>query len=181
MLGVARRGQVEVVAGLRHQPLDRLGVARRLGARHELTVTTGSHDLGYAAGRARDHRDTEGVDCSLFVPAARASRTGTLSSAAASSSRTRVAMALEAFRRVDARLVVAGAGPALAELRAAPPNVEFVGHLEDQDLVALIQRCVALLFPSRDDFGLMPLEAMACGRPVLAFDGVAPAIRSCPR
>ena len=84
----------------------------------------------------------------------------------------RAEAAIEAFRRLPARLVVAGDGPALDRLRAtAPPNVEFTGHLADADLVDLMQRCQALVFPSRDDFGLLPLEVMACGRPVLAFAG----------
>lgn len=81
-------------------------------------------------------------------------------------------MAIEAFRSLPHRLVVAGDGPALPELRAvAPPNVEFVGHLDDADLVPLMQRCAAAVFPSRDDFGLIPVEVMACGRPVIAFAG----------
>ncbi|MEJ7784172.1 MAG: glycosyltransferase [Solirubrobacteraceae bacterium] len=88
----------------------------------------------------------------------------------------RVGAAVEAFRRMpDLRLVVAGDGPAMAELRAgAPPNVSFVGHLDDRELVPLMQNCRAAIFPSRDDFGLVPLEVMACGRPVLAYgDGGA--------
>ena len=84
----------------------------------------------------------------------------------------RVGLTLEAFRRLDQRLIVAGDGPAYAELRAAaPPNVEFTGHLEDDALVPLMQRCLAAVFPSRDDFGLIPLEVMACGRPVIAYAG----------
>jgi glycosyltransferase involved in cell wall biosynthesis len=84
----------------------------------------------------------------------------------------RVSVVIEAFRRIPARLVVAGDGPALSDLRAmAPPNVEFTGHLEDAPLVDLMQRCRAAIFPSRDDFGLIPLEVQACGRPVLAFAG----------
>jgi glycosyltransferase involved in cell wall biosynthesis len=80
--------------------------------------------------------------------------------------------AIRAFRELDARLLIAGDGPARAELQAlAGPNVAFLGHLDDDRLVGVIQRAAALLFPSRDDFGLMPLEAMACGRPVLAHDG----------
>jgi glycosyltransferase involved in cell wall biosynthesis len=80
---------------------------------------------------------------------------------------------LDAFRELPAeRLVVAGDGPALEELRAAAPdNVTFTGHLEDDALVALMQGCRATLFPSRDDFGLVPVEVMACGRPVIAFAG----------
>jgi glycosyltransferase involved in cell wall biosynthesis len=67
---------------------------------------------------------------------------------------------------------VAGDGPARAELeRAAGSNVEFVGHLPDEELVPLMQRCAATVFPSVDDFGLIPVETMACGRPVLAFAG----------
>ncbi len=82
----------------------------------------------------------------------------------------KAAIAIDAFRDLPHRLVVAGDGPALERLRAgAPPNVEFTGHLEDNELVDLMQRCQALVFPSRDDFGLLPLEVMACGRPVLAF------------
>jgi glycosyltransferase involved in cell wall biosynthesis len=83
----------------------------------------------------------------------------------------RVGAAIEAFRDMPhLRLVIAGDGPAAAELRAAaPPNVEFVGRLEDAPLVELMQRCRAALFPSCDDFGLVPVEVMACGRPVLAY------------
>lgn len=84
----------------------------------------------------------------------------------------RPGIAIEAVRGTGLRLVVAGDGPALPALRErAGPNVEFVGHLEDADLVALMQRCAAAVFPSRDDFGLIPVEVAACGRPVLAYRG----------
>jgi glycosyltransferase involved in cell wall biosynthesis len=84
----------------------------------------------------------------------------------------RVRVAIEAFRRLGRRLVVAGDGPSYRELvEAAPPNVEFTGHLGDEDLIPLMQRCQAAIFPSRDDFGLIPVEVMACGRPVLAYGG----------
>jgi glycosyltransferase involved in cell wall biosynthesis len=87
----------------------------------------------------------------------------------------RISMAVEAFRRLGERLVVAGDGPALTELRrTAPPNVTFLGHLGDEALVEVMQNCTAAVFPSRDDFGLIPVEVMACGRPVLAYaDGGA--------
>jgi len=82
----------------------------------------------------------------------------------------RVGIAIEAFRRTGQRLVVAGGGPDFERLAAnAPPNVEFLGHVADDRLVPLMQRCQALVFPSRDDFGLIPVEVMACGRPVLAY------------
>jgi glycosyltransferase involved in cell wall biosynthesis len=82
-------------------------------------------------------------------------------------------MAIEAFSKLPSnRLVVAGDGPALPELRRiAPPNVEFRGQLADDELIPLMQSCAAAIFPSRDDFGLIPVEVMACGRPVIAFAG----------
>jgi glycosyltransferase involved in cell wall biosynthesis len=79
---------------------------------------------------------------------------------------------VQAFARLPHRLVVAGDGPALELLRrTATDNVEFTGALTDSELVPLMQGCRALVFPSRDDFGLLPLEVMACGRPVLAYSG----------
>ncbi len=79
---------------------------------------------------------------------------------------------VEAFRRLGLPLVMAGDGPARRELeRTAPANVTFTGELGDDELIPLMQRCAALVFPSRDDFGLLPIEVMACGRPVLAFAG----------
>lgn len=84
----------------------------------------------------------------------------------------RPTIVLEAFRRLGLPLVMAGDGPARSELqRRAPANVEFTGELDDEELVPLMQRCAGLVFPSRDDFGLLPVEVMACGRPVLAFAG----------
>jgi glycosyltransferase involved in cell wall biosynthesis len=81
----------------------------------------------------------------------------------------RVMETIEAFGRLGLRLIVAGDGPAYSRARrAASSNVEFTGALGDDRLIALMQRCRAAIFPSQDDFGLIPLEVMACGRPVLA-------------
>jgi glycosyltransferase involved in cell wall biosynthesis len=113
------------------------------------------------------------IDGSLFRPAADPSADGGyhLLVSRLVEPYKRVGMALEAFRRLPhERLIVAGDGPAAAELRRdAPPNVEFVGQQGDGPLVELMQRCRAAIFPSRDDFGLVPVEVMACGRPVIAY------------
>jgi glycosyltransferase involved in cell wall biosynthesis len=82
---------------------------------------------------------------------------------------------LDAFSWLpDRRLVVAGAGPDEARLRAlAPPNVTLLGRVDDDELRWLYSRCAALIAASYEDFGLTPLEAAAFGKPsaVLAFGG----------
>jgi glycosyltransferase involved in cell wall biosynthesis len=81
----------------------------------------------------------------------------------------KMGVAIDALRWLGRRTVVAGAGPAIAEVRArAGPNVTFVGHLGDDDIVRRMQGPPFLLFPSQDDFGLIPVQAMARGGPVLA-------------
>ncbi len=82
----------------------------------------------------------------------------------------RVDLAVEAATRLGVRLVVAGTGPEEARLRArAGPGVEFLGWRSDQEVADLYGRCRALLFPGLEDFGIAPLEAMASGKPVIAF------------
>lgn len=79
-------------------------------------------------------------------------------------------LAIECFRRSGRRLVVAGDGPARRRLeQSAPANVEFVGRVDDRTLAELYRRCRALIYPQREDFGLVPVEAQAAGRPVIAF------------
>ena len=111
------------------------------------------------------------VDTSRFVPAFGPSGDHFLFCGRLIEPYKKPGLLIEAFRRMpEQRLVIAGDGPAAAELRAAaPPNVEFVGELRDDEMVQALQGCRALVFPSRDDFGLMPVEAMACGRPVIAY------------
>jgi glycosyltransferase involved in cell wall biosynthesis len=112
------------------------------------------------------------VDCDRFRPSGGAPADYFLFCGRLIEPYKRVGIVVEAFRRVGARLVVAGDGPARESLRrSAPSNVEFVGHVEDDSLVGLMQHCRAAVFPSRDDFGLIPVEVMACGRPVLAYAG----------
>ncbi len=79
-------------------------------------------------------------------------------------------IAIDAFRRTGQKLVVAGDGPGRAALAAdAPPNVEFTGRISDAELAGLYARCRALIYPSNEDFGIVPVEAQACGRPVIAY------------
>ncbi len=83
----------------------------------------------------------------------------------------RIDVAVEAATRLGRRLVVAGDGSEEAALRRmAGPTVEFVGRLtDDREIAALYHSCRALILPAEEDFGITPLEAMACGRPVIAF------------
>ena len=82
----------------------------------------------------------------------------------------RLDVALEAFRRLGAPLWVAGDGQDAARLRTGlPKNVRWLGAVSDAELPGLYQRARALVFPGEEDFGIVPLEALASGRPVLAL------------
>jgi glycosyltransferase involved in cell wall biosynthesis len=82
----------------------------------------------------------------------------------------RIDLAVEACNQLGARLKIAGVGPDMARLRRqAGPTVEFLGRVSDVERRELLARCRAFIFPGEEDYGLTPLEAMASGRPVVAF------------
>jgi len=82
----------------------------------------------------------------------------------------RVDLGIEVFNHREEKLLVVGDGPLLGRYkRLAGRNVEFVGSVSDEELRILYQNCKAMLFPAEEDFGLTPVECMACGRPVVAL------------
>lgn len=82
----------------------------------------------------------------------------------------RIDLAIEVFNRMGKRLVVVGKGPDFAKLKEkAGRTIEFLGWQSDEQLVRLYGKCRALVFPGVEDFGIVPLEAMASGKPVIAF------------
>lgn len=79
---------------------------------------------------------------------------------------------IEAFNKLELPLKIIGDGPERKRLeKLAGRNIEFLGELYSKDLEEQYQRCQALIFPQEEDFGLVPVEAMACGRPVIAYRG----------
>jgi glycosyltransferase involved in cell wall biosynthesis len=82
----------------------------------------------------------------------------------------RLDLALTACKRLGRRLVVIGTGQDAKRLRdAAGSTVEFLGWQPDTVIRDHYRRCRALLFPGEEDFGIVPVEAQACGAPVIAF------------
>ncbi len=82
----------------------------------------------------------------------------------------RLSLALEAYRGSGRPLMIVGDGPEAARLRAtAPPEARFLGRVDDLELRELYRGCRAVLMPGIEDFGIVPLEAMACGRPAVVF------------
>lgn len=82
----------------------------------------------------------------------------------------RVDLAILAFNQLKLPLKIIGEGPdkrRLAEL--AGPTVTFLGSQSDQEISEAYARCRALIFPGEEDFGIVPLEAMASGKPVIAY------------
>jgi glycosyltransferase involved in cell wall biosynthesis len=85
-------------------------------------------------------------------------------------SHKRLDLAVAACRRLGRSLVIAGDGPEGAALEAlASGTTQFLGRVNDRDLKHLYAHCRAVLFPSHEDYGLVPLEAQASGRPVIAY------------
>lgn len=84
----------------------------------------------------------------------------------------RLDLLIEAFNRMQRPLLIAGTGRDRERLEAAAgPTVQFLGFVPDDDLPDLLARCRAFLFPGEEDFGIAPIQAMAAGRPVIAYAG----------
>jgi len=82
----------------------------------------------------------------------------------------RVDRAIAAFGSLPRPLRIIGSGPLRKRLeRGAPDNVTFLGPQSDEVIRDHYRRCRALIFPGQEDFGMVPLEAMACGAPVVAL------------
>lgn len=82
----------------------------------------------------------------------------------------RIDLAIAACNALRLPLVVVGDGVERARLSAhGGPYVTFLGSVDDLTLRSLYQGCRALVFPGEEDFGIAPVEAQACGRPVVAF------------
>jgi glycosyltransferase involved in cell wall biosynthesis len=83
----------------------------------------------------------------------------------------RIDLAVDAFNALQLPLKIAGDGPLRRSLqRQAKSNIEFLGWVGNEKLAELYAQCQALIFPGEEDFGIVPLEAHASGRPVIAFN-----------
>jgi len=79
-------------------------------------------------------------------------------------------LAVQACTALKKKLIVIGVGPEEARLRKmAGPTVTFLQHQPDDIVKKYMSECKALLFPGEEDFGIVPVEAQACGRPVIAY------------
>lgn len=134
-------------------------------------VTNSQH----VAGRIRRYYNREAivvyppVDTDFFLPdSAAPERTALVVSALVPYKRLDVA--IEACRRARLPLTIVGTGPDRTRLeRVAGSDVRFLGRLSDGDIRELYQRAAVVLMTGEEDFGIVPVEAQACGRPVVAL------------
>ncbi|HET7292095.1 MAG TPA: glycosyltransferase [Vicinamibacteria bacterium] len=132
-------------------------------------------DSAYVAARIRRHYDRDSeviyppVDTEFFTPGPEAPGTYDLVVSALAPYK-RIDLVLDAYRGCGWPLRVAGSGPEEPRLRAmAPPEAVFLGHVGDEALRELYRGARAVLMPGIEDFGIVPVEAMACGRPVVVY------------
>jgi glycosyltransferase involved in cell wall biosynthesis len=82
----------------------------------------------------------------------------------------RVDIAIEACKNLGLNLKVVGTGPALSEFKTkTASNIEILGFVSDSKVASLYANCIAFINTQYEDFGITPLEAMACGKPVIAY------------
>jgi len=108
------------------------------------------------------------VDCSLFHVSDSVDDYYLMVSAFAPYKR--LDYAIRAFNGLGRRLIVVGKGPEEKRLKMlGGKNIEFMGWLPDRELRSVYARCRALIFPGVEDFGMIPVEVQASGRPVIAL------------
>jgi glycosyltransferase involved in cell wall biosynthesis len=82
----------------------------------------------------------------------------------------RIDLAIKAFNKSRLPLKIAGLGTEMTRLKKmAGPTIEFLGKLTEKELLVYYYSCQAVICPQEEDFGLVPLEAQACGKPVISF------------
>lgn len=82
----------------------------------------------------------------------------------------KVDLAINAFNELERTLTVVGSGSELFHLLSITgPTINFAGQVKDNALIDLYRGAKAVIFPQEEDFGLVPIEAQACGTPVIAF------------
>jgi len=82
----------------------------------------------------------------------------------------RIDILIEAFNKLQRPLLIAGRGRDRERLESlAGPNIQFLGYVPDAELPELMARCSAFMWPGEEDFGISPIQAMASGRPVIAY------------
>jgi glycosyltransferase involved in cell wall biosynthesis len=82
----------------------------------------------------------------------------------------RLDLAIDAFNSLGLQLKISGTGEEIASQQPrARPNIEFLGRVPDDQLGALFAGAKGLVFPAEEDFGIVPVEAMACGTPVIVY------------
>jgi glycosyltransferase involved in cell wall biosynthesis len=110
------------------------------------------------------------VDTDAFTPVPESERGDYMLMVGELVSYKRPELAVEAFNRMRAKLVVIGGGEMLHRIRRlAGPTVTVLGPRPFEDLRHHYARCQGLIFPGEEDFGIVPVEAMASGRPVIAY------------
>ena len=82
----------------------------------------------------------------------------------------RIDLAIQAFNKIRRKLIIIGDGAQRGILEGiAGPTIEFLGRKDDKTTQEYIENCRAFIFPGEEDFGITPVEAMAAGKPVLAY------------
>ena len=110
------------------------------------------------------------VDTSWITPAGEGEKGEAFLYAGALVPYKRTDLVVEAFNILGEPLWIIGRGPQEAALRkAAAANIKFLGHVSDAELASYYRRCRALVFPGKEDFGLIPIECQAAGRPVIGL------------
>jgi glycosyltransferase involved in cell wall biosynthesis len=164
-------------------PVGRAGLAayaatqrapdRRAAARLD-AIAANSHEVAWRIrrwwGRASEVIAPP-VDVDFFTPDERTTKRDSYLLAGRLVPYKRPEVAVAAATRAGVRLVVAGTGRAMDRCRAvAGPTIEFVSDVTREELRTHYRRARALLYPGVEDFGIMPVEAQACGTPVIALD-----------
>ena len=81
-------------------------------------------------------------------------------------------IAIQAFNKLKLPLKIIGRGPEMRRLeKLAGPNIKFLGRVSEKDLPKYYSECRAFIFPQEEDFGIVAMEAMASGRPLIAYRG----------
>lgn len=125
------------------------------------------------------HRSAEiiypGVDTNFFVPGKNNDQEPYFLLVSRLVLHKRIDLAIKACSRLNKKLIIVGEGRdknKLIKIRNKNPksNIIFFGHVSDKKLLFLYQNCQALICPQIEDYGLSPIEAQACGKPVIAYN-----------